>query len=76
MNSKQSSTDQKGGILNKGFGKIKTLMQSKESKLNDEIVRHSNLIFQELSRYVQYLCNFNVPFDKANKLLLFLCNHY
>jgi len=34
------------------------------------------LIFNELSRYVQFLCNFNVPFDKANNLLIFLCDYY
>ena len=51
-------------------------MQSKESKLIEEIKIHSNLIFNELSRYVQFLCNFNVPFDKANNLLIFLCDYY
>jgi len=35
-----------------GFGKIKTLMQSKESKFNEEVFKHTNLIFNELSKYV------------------------
>ena len=55
---------------------VKTTVQSKESKFNEEIRVHTNLIFNELSRYVQFLCNFNVPFDKANNLLIFLCDYY
>mmetsp|Transcript_26157 Transcript_26157/g.39948 ORF Transcript_26157/g.39948 Transcript_26157/m.39948 type:complete len:139 (+) Transcript_26157:1418-1834(+) len=51
-------------------------MQSKEAKFNEEIVKHVNLIFNELSRYVQHFCNFNVPFEKAQALLLHLCDHY
>ena len=35
-----------------GLGKIKNLMTSKESKFNEEILIHTNLIFNELSRYV------------------------
>ena len=59
-----------------GFGKIKTLMQSKEQKFNDEVFKHTNLIFNELSKFMQHLCNFNVPFDKAHNLLIYLCNLY
>ena len=59
-----------------GLGKIKNLMTSKESKFNEEILIHTNLIFNELSRYVQFLCNFGVPFEKANNLLIFLSNFY
>ena len=39
-------------LLGKTFGKIKKAMQSQESKFNDAIVQHTNLIFNELSRYV------------------------
>ena len=63
-------------ILGMGLGKIKNLMTSKESKFNEEILVHTNLIFNELSRYVQFLCNFGVPFEKANNLLIFLSNFY
>jgi hypothetical protein len=51
-------------------------MQSKESKFNEEVFKHTNLIFNELSRSVQLLSNFNVPFEKANNLLLYFCNFY
>lgn len=63
-------------IFGKGFGKIKTMMQSKEQKFNEEVFKHQNLIFNELSRYVLLLCNFNVPFDDANQLLLHFCQYY
>lgn len=29
-----------------------------------------------MSKYVQHLCNFAVPFGKANNLIIFLSNHY
>jgi hypothetical protein len=63
-------------ILGMGLGKIKNFITSKESKFNEEVLVHSNLIFNELSRYVQFLCNFGVPFEKANNLLIFLSNFY
>ena len=72
----QTETQKKSGIFNKGIGKLKNLVQSKESKFNDEIVKHSNLIFSELSRYMTFMCNFYVPYDKANKLLLHFCDYY
>ena len=47
-------------------GKLKGMMQSKESKFNEEAVKHSNLIFNELSKFVMHFCNMAVPFDQAN----------
>ena len=48
-----------------GLDKIKNFMQSKESKFNQELEKHTNLIFNELSRYMMLLCNYSVPFEKA-----------
>jgi len=59
-----------------GLGKIKNFMQSKESKFNQELEKHTNLIFNELSRYMMLLCNYSVPFEKAYNLLLYLCQFY
>ncbi len=59
-----------------GLGKIRNFMQSKESKFNQELEKHTNLIFNELSRYMMLLCNFSVPFEKAYNLLLYLCSFY
>ena len=65
-----------GSVLGKIKTTVKTTVQSKESKFNEEVKIHTNLIFNELSRYVQFLCNFNVSFEKANNLLIFLCDFY
>ena len=51
-------------------------MKSKEAKFDEEMQRHANLVFSELSRYCGLLCNFMVPFEKANELLLSLCLKY
>ena len=52
------------------------MTKSKETKMNEEILKNSNLLFSELSRYVQYFCNYNVQFSETNALLLQLCSHY
>lgn len=66
--------------LKKGFGnlngKFKGMMKSKEQKFNEEAAKHSNLIFNELSRFVVHFCNMNVPFSQANELLIYFCNVY
>lgn len=60
----------------KGFGKIKGLMQSKEQKFNEEVAKHSNMIFNELSKFVQHFCNMALPFSQANELLIYFCNMF
>lgn len=51
-------------------------MQSKEAKFNEDASKHSNLIFYELSRFVQHFCNMALPFDQAHELLVYFCNIY
>lgn len=68
--------EKSGSLLTRGFGVVKNLMRSKESKFDEEVTRNSNLIFAELSRYCGLLCNFMVPFERANELLLNLCLKY
>ena len=55
------------GFLGKTFSKIKNevkkAVQSQDQKFSDEVLKHTNLIFNELSKYVQYLCNFGVKFE-------------
>lgn len=64
----------------KGFGKLngkmKGLMQSRESKFNEEVVKFETLIFNELSKFVQHFCTLMVPFEEANELLIYFCNMY
>ena len=55
---------------------VRNLMKSKEQKFDEEVGKNSNLIFSELSRYTGLLCNFMVPFERANELLLNLCLKY
>jgi hypothetical protein len=37
---------------------------------------NQNLIFNELSKFVQFFINFGLRFDTSNDLLLELCEHY
>ena len=66
---KKSTVVVKAGAnaLKKGFGKLngkfKVLMQSKEQKFNEEATKHSNLIFNELSKFGMHFCNMALPFD-------------
>ena len=55
---------------------VKNFMKSKETKFDEEVSKNANLIFSELSRYTSLLCNFMVPFERANELLLNLCLKY
>ena len=50
-------------------GKLKGMMQSKESKFNEEAVKHSNLIFNELSKFVMHFCNM-YQMDKSKMHIL------
>lgn len=69
-----------GAAFKTGFGKlkgnIKGLMKSNEQKFNEEAAKHSNLIFNELSKFVLHFCNMALPFDQANELLIYFCNVY
>jgi hypothetical protein len=69
-----------GAAFKKGFGKLngklKGLMQSKEQKFNEEAAKHSNLIFNELSKFVLHFCHMALPFDQATELLIYFCNVY
>ena len=52
------------------------MMKSTEQKFNEEAAKHSNLIFNELSKFVMHFCNMALPFDQANELLIYFCNVY
>ena len=51
-------------------------MQSKESKFNEDAMKHSNIIFNELSRFVHHFCTMAVPFKEAQELLIHFCDKY
>lgn len=64
------------GVFKTGIGKLKGLMQSKESKFNEDVAKHQMLIFNELSKYIIHFCNMSLPFDQANEILVYFCNMY
>ncbi len=64
------------GVFKTGIGKLKGLMQSKESKFNEDAAKHQMLIFNELSKYIIHFCNMSLPFDQANEILVYFCNLY
>ena len=41
-----------------------------------EIQANSNLIFNELSRFVQYFINFGLPYEQANDILIYYCDTF
>ena len=49
-----------------GFGKLKgkvgVMMKSQDQKFKEEILRHQNLIFNELCKAVLHICNMQLPF--------------
>ena len=63
-------------MFGKALKTIQNLAKSKETKFEEEVNKNSNLIFGELSRYVGLLCNFMVPFERANNLLIELSLKY
>jgi len=80
QNQKAKLASKGAKALKMGFGKLngkfKVMMQSKEQKFNEEAAKHSNLIFNELSKFVMHFCNMALPFDQANELLIYFCNVY
>jgi hypothetical protein len=49
--------------------KLKGLMQSKEERMKDDLTAYSSMVFDEVSQFITFFINFNLPFDMANKLL-------
>lgn len=52
------------------------MTKTKEQKFNEDAEKHSNLIFNELSKYVQHFCNMLLPYENANEILIYFCNMY
>lgn len=61
-------------FFKKGFGKLKGMLQSKEEKHKLEMKTNQNLIFNELSRFVQHFINFMLPYEQANDILIYFCD--
>lgn len=72
VSSEKDKKDAKEFFL-KGSRFLKGILQTKEEKNKKLIVTHQNMIFNELSHFVQHFVNLHLPFSQANELLLQLC---
>jgi len=52
------------------------MLQHKEQKEENDLKSNSNMIFNELSKFVQHFVNFYLPYEDANKLLFKFCEQY
>mmetsp|Transcript_20917 Transcript_20917/g.19974 ORF Transcript_20917/g.19974 Transcript_20917/m.19974 type:complete len:445 (+) Transcript_20917:1627-2961(+) len=59
-----------------GFGKLKGMLKHKEQKCLDDFKTHSNLIFNELTGFVQHFVNFSLPYEDSNDILIQFCDFY
>ena len=57
-------------IFKKGFKSLKGMLQTKEAKQSEELRANQSLIFNELSKFVNFFVNFGLSLDSANDLLL------
>lgn len=55
---------------------LKGILTTKEEKEKKLIATHTNMIFNELSHFVQHFVNLHLPFAQANELLLQLCESF
>ena len=59
-----------GNIFKKGFKSLKGLMQTKEEKQQTEFKQNANLIFNELSHFVNHFINLALPYEQAHEVLI------
>lgn len=50
-------------FFKKGGRFFKKIMQTKEDKFKEELRQNQNMIFNELSHFVQHFINLNLPFE-------------
>ena len=63
-------------IFKKGFKSLKGLIQTKEEKLELELKENANLIFNELSRFVNHFINLALPYEQAHEVLIWSCETF
>lgn len=70
----------KGGsdsnIFKKGFRGLKKLIQTSEEKHLIELKTNANLIFNELSRFVNHFINLSLPYEQAHEILIWTCSEF
>ena len=61
-------------FFKKGFKKLSGLVKSKEEKTQLELINNANLVFNELSRFVNHFINLTLPYEQAHELLFWSCD--
>jgi len=69
----QISLKKLGDFTNKTF---KNLVQSADEKFRADVRDHQNLIFNELSRFVNFFVNICLPYEQAYQLLTEACDFF
>jgi hypothetical protein len=67
---------QEKSFLKKGFNSIKGFITSNKTQKEQELKANQNLIFNEMSRFVQSFINFGLAYEPANKLLIHFCDKF
>ena len=55
---------------------MKGLIQTKEEKYELELKENANLIFNELSRFVNHFINLALPYEQAHEVLIWSCETF
>jgi hypothetical protein len=63
-------------FLKKGFKQLKGMLQLKEKDKSEDSRANQNLIFNELSRFVNYFICFGFAYEQANELLVSCCEQF
>lgn len=63
-------------LLKSGFKSLKGMFQSNEKAQVEEMRQNQNLIFNELSKFVQYFINFGLSHKQAHDILIFYCDYF
>lgn len=72
-----SDKEKEKGFFKKGLSSLKGLISSKDKPdKQTELKANQNLIFNELSRFVQSSINFSLSYEQANELLISFCEQF
>ena len=63
-------------IFKKGIKSLKSMIQTKEEKQTIEFKSNANLIFNELSRFVNFFINLTLPYEQAHDILMWACDQF
>lgn len=55
---------------------IDNLMSTEEEKFSSLLFEHQNLVFNELSKFVSFFINLQMPYEQSHKMLIEACSLY